>query len=61
MNFDLKDDCYLEEVSTDSNLVSKKCWYTEDAKGDFADGSVGNRQLFLLFRRWILCRCSKNL
>jgi len=61
MNFDLKDDFYLEVVLTDSNLTCKKCWYTENAKEVFADGSVGHRQLFLLFRQWILCRCSKNL
>jgi hypothetical protein len=48
-------------ILTDSNLACKKCWYMEDAKKVFADSSVGNRQLFLLFRRWILCRCSKNL
>jgi hypothetical protein len=41
-------------------------WYvrnagTQSAKGVFADGSVRNRQLFLLFRWWILCRWSKNL
>jgi hypothetical protein len=50
MNFDLKDDCYLEEVLTDNNLACKKCWYMEDAMDVFADSSVGNRQLFLLFR-----------
>jgi len=61
VNFDLKDDCYLEEVLTDSNLACKKCWYTEDTKEVFADDSVQNRQLFILFRWWILCRCSKNL